>query len=350
MSLHPGFPAVSEAATFLDIRRDIESEIAHDASGNIRSGVYPIYGTSPILSATSDSGPMTVDVAPFLAGLDRNGLVRVHNYGTYNVQISAAPGSGSRWSVVYVKQRESASPMSDGADGPVVDKVESTSSLSAARASIPAGGEEIGYVQVPAGVTTTNAVGVVVSTTIPFTAAQGGVVALRDSTEQAAWEPAPGSPAYRLDIDVALVRGSSGWGCVPHSVTNRRVIGTTNTFTNQTSYADFPASGDATALAMTFQKASDHTKLRVEVTGTAQLSSGTSQRAYIGIRVGSTDYDVAMRMFPTATSRENITGFAEIAGVPAGSLAIKPRFKAGGASQYQFFTDDFVAYTVTEVS
>lgn len=211
MSLRPGFPAVSEAATFLDIRRAVESEIAHDATGAIRAGVYPIFGTGPILSGTSDSGPMTVDVAPFLAGLDRNGLVRVYHEGTDQVEISAAPGSGSRWSVVYVKQRESGAPMSDGADGPVLDKVESTVSLSAAEALVPAGAEKVGYLEVPAGVTTTDAGGVVIATTIPFTAPEGATVFVRNSVELEAWEPADGARAYQLDAGIPFTREGGEW-------------------------------------------------------------------------------------------------------------------------------------------
>lgn len=207
MTVRPGFPAVSGAATFLDIRRALESEVAHSAAGAIRAGIYPFHTNALVTSKAT----MAVDVGAFIAAIDRNGLVRVANDGTVSVSISAAPGSGSRWSVVYVKQRESGAPMSDGADGPVIDKVESTTSLSAARALLPVGALEFGTVEVPAGASATNSVGVVITQTYLYTAPFGGKVFVRNSTELAAWSPVDGSEAFQIDTGVTYRRIAGAW-------------------------------------------------------------------------------------------------------------------------------------------
>lgn len=207
MTARPGWPAVSGAATFLDIRRAVESEVAHAADGSIRAGVYPTH-TNAIVSAKAT---MAVDVGAFVAALNRNGLVRVANDGTVTVSISAAPGSGSRWSVVYVKQLETAAPMSDGSDGPVIDKVESTTSESAARALLPVGALELAVVQVPAGASATNSVGVIITQKAPYTSVLGGKVLARNDVELQAWAPINGSTAYRLDTGVTYLRSGGAW-------------------------------------------------------------------------------------------------------------------------------------------
>lgn len=207
MTARPGWPAVSGAATFQDIRRALAGQVARNTAGTIRKGILPAH-TDPILSGTAT---MNIAVAAFVVVLDRNGAVFLANDGTVNVLLSSAPASGSRWSVVYVKQREMDAPFSDTANGPIIDKVESTTSLTAARALLPAGALELGYAQVAAGSANTNAVGVTIATTAPYTAMVGGVVPLRNETEMNAWTPHDGSTSYRLDSGDQLLRAGGVW-------------------------------------------------------------------------------------------------------------------------------------------
>jgi len=122
------------------------------------------------------------------------------------------PSSGSRWSIVYAKQRESEAPFSDGVNGPIMDKVESTTSETAARNLLPAGARELGVWKVDAGASTTNASsGVQYTETVPITAMEGGVVRLRNQTEQDAWAPADGALANRIDTGGLLQRVGNAW-------------------------------------------------------------------------------------------------------------------------------------------
>ncbi|WP_100811798.1 hypothetical protein [Microbacterium sp. BR1] len=212
-----GWPAVSGAATFQDIRRALAGTVVKSSAGVLRKGILPI-STSALLSGTAT---MVVNVATHVAVLDRNGAVFMPNEGVAPVTLSSAPVSGSRWSVLFDKQRETDSPFSDAADGPQIDKVESTSSLSAARALLPAGALELGYVQVDAGAANTLDVGVTITETVPYTAMEGGTVLVRNDTELQAWEPHDGSTAYRIDQDWAFTRIDGAWkltsGVLPYA-------------------------------------------------------------------------------------------------------------------------------------
>ncbi|GLU91358.1 hypothetical protein [Agromyces sp. NBRC 114283] len=207
MAARPGFPAVSGAATFDDIRRAMAGDFARNAAGALRPGILP-HTDAPLITGKAS---MAVDVAMVNLLIDRSGAVRLSNDGTVSVTISAAPASGSRWSVIYARQREATK--GDGADGPIIDKVEQTS-LSAARALLPAGALELGHVQVPAGSGTTNAAGVIITQTALYTASSGGVVWLRNQTEESGWTPADGSLAYRLDTKALLIRRGGAWARV----------------------------------------------------------------------------------------------------------------------------------------
>lgn len=207
MTALPGWPAVSGAATFQHIRRALAGQVARSSAGVLRTGIFPA-ATSALVTGTAT---MNVAVGPFVAVLDRNGAVFLANDGSATVLLSSAPGSGSRWSVVYVKQRESEAPFSDGADGPVIDKVESTTSEAAARALLPAGALELAVVQVNAGAANTNAVGVTITQTALYTAMSGGTVFVRNSTELTAWTPADGSRAYRIDNGLDYERAGGAW-------------------------------------------------------------------------------------------------------------------------------------------
>jgi hypothetical protein len=135
-----------------------------------------------------------------------------------------------------------------------------------------------------------------------------------------------------------------------HADAIRRVMANTNTFTNQTGYADFPNATDKAAMDITFVKDLSGTSLLVAVMAQCSLDSGAAQNIFVGLSIGGTDYDVGQSRFTAGPSRNLIIGTRVITGVNAGSLAVKPRFKTGAASSVNFFPpDDFVTYSVTEI-
>lgn len=128
-----------------------------------------------------------------------------------------------------------------------------------------------------------------------------------------------------------------------------RMIGATNTLTNQTTFADLPNATDAAALQTTLVKKFAGTRLILTAHATMQLSSGSAQRLQLGIRIGSTDYLIASAFSPTAIARVVMSGSLEVSGVGAGTLTVKPRIRAQGASSVQLFNqDDSISYRIEE--
>ncbi len=169
------FPGPSGEVDSLELRRDLSGLVARNAAGAVRAGVFP-RSSSALVSATSSTGPMTVNVAAYEAGLDRFGVLFTANDGTVPVTIAAAPVSNSRIDVVYMKQNESGAPMSDGSTTTVILAQTGVAAPSPVKPAIPSGALELATVTVPTGVTATTGVGVVITQTAPFTAAAGGIV------------------------------------------------------------------------------------------------------------------------------------------------------------------------------
>lgn len=156
--------------------------------GVIRPGLF-YNGTSTIVSGKAN---MSYDVAAFNCATQRSaaaGVVLGGNDGTLNVVTTAAPGSNSRYDVVYFWPREYSL---DGTDStPVIGVVQGTAAASPTVPSLAAfpGAIELARILVPAGVTATNT-GTTITQTAPFTTTDGGEVPFRNTTEMDAWTTA----------------------------------------------------------------------------------------------------------------------------------------------------------------
>jgi hypothetical protein len=208
--------------------------------------VFPAHA-NPIVSARSD---MNVDIAAFTgAAVQYGGPILIANDGTAQLpSVLVSPGSGTNYYVVYAKQNESTSPASDANNNVLFGAQLSTTSLAVARAALPTGALELGTVQVPSGKTATNNSGVVISATCQYTAGAGGVVWVRDATELAAWSPADGNHAYRMDTAQSLRRIGGVWGSEVIRLTSGGRLAAASNHILGTSYADVP---DATVTVTT---------------------------------------------------------------------------------------------------
>ncbi|KAB1647465.1 hypothetical protein F8O06_02695 [Pseudoclavibacter sp. CFCC 14310] len=185
MTLRPGWPAVSGAASQFDIRAGLRATVAQDAAGNVKTGVAVNAQTqSALVSARTD---MKVDVAAFDAVLDRYGPVFVRHEGVDQVTLTAAPTANQRIDSVWVRQQETASPVSDAANGPVFGVAKGTASTSPVAPAIPAGAMRLADVQIPSTATATNSSGVTITQRYPFTATQGAPLTFRTKTDLQAW-------------------------------------------------------------------------------------------------------------------------------------------------------------------
>jgi hypothetical protein len=142
---------------------------------------------------------MQVDVAAFAATLDRQGPVKLYNDGVVQVKLDAAPTANSRIDAIYVKQMETASPISDSADGPVFGKVTGTPSTSPTAPTIPVGAMRLADVTIPSTATSTSSGGVTITQRYPYTSSAGGLLQFRNSDDLAAWNAPDGYHARLLD-------------------------------------------------------------------------------------------------------------------------------------------------------
>lgn len=209
MSLVDGFPAVSGAADQFEISKDLAGLIVRDASGVPRSGV--LYRSNVnVLTARTD---MAVDVsAEVFVSVRNGGVIFNANDGVTAVTIASAPLANSRIDVIYYLQREPLAPSSDGASGPIFGVVTGTAGVTPSKPALTiAGAVEIGTILIPSTAVATNSSGVVITTTIPFTACTGGIVPCRNATELAAWTPGNGAKASTLNDNSEWTRVSGAW-------------------------------------------------------------------------------------------------------------------------------------------
>ena len=238
MALTYAWPGVTGLATTTHGRKNLAGLIAKDTSGNVRSGVFPAHA-NPIVSARSD---MNVDIAAFTgAAVQYGGPILIANDGAAQLPSAlVSPGAGTNYYVIYAKQNESTSPGTDANNNVLFGAQLSTTSIAVARAALPAGALELGTVQVPTGKTATNNSGVVISATCQYTAAAGGVVWVRDATELAAWSPADGSHAFRMDTAQSLRRVGGVWAPERILLGEGDRLASASNHILGTSYADVP--------------------------------------------------------------------------------------------------------------
>ena len=209
MALTPSWPGPTGAASTTDGRKAIAGIIAKDTAGVVRTGVFPRH-LNALVSARVD---MNLDIGIFEGAASQfGGPILLTNDATANLpSVLVSPGAGNNFYVVYAKQNESTAPGTDVNNLRVFGAALSTVSFAAARALMPAGALELATVQMPTGKTATNQAGVTITQTFQYTSTTGGPVAVRNSTELAAWTPADGNLAYQIDTKVIYSREGGQW-------------------------------------------------------------------------------------------------------------------------------------------
>lgn len=189
MALRNSLFAVSGKASFLDARRDMSGLFVCD-----KTTMMPIAGIldrSQDNLVTGNSGSMSVTVHPFNAVLNRYGALLIQNDGNVNVPLAAAPSANSRIDVIYVKQNEKRSPMSDASDAPTFGVVKGTASATPVAPAVPAGALALAQVLLPAGVSNTAAAGVAITQTYVGAAMKGGMLRVQNSGQRDAMATVP---------------------------------------------------------------------------------------------------------------------------------------------------------------
>lgn len=210
MTLRNSLFAVSGKASFLDARRDMSGLFVCD-----KTTMMPIAGIldrsqDNLVTGRSDS--MSVTVHPFNAVLNRYGALLIQNDGDVKVPLSAAPSANSRIDVVYVKQNETRSPMSDGSDVPEFGVVNGVAAATPVAPSVPDGALALAQVLLPAGVSNTAAAGVVITQTYIGAAMKGDMLQVQTSAQRDALTTVPeGTLLHNVADGCDYVRKDSKW-------------------------------------------------------------------------------------------------------------------------------------------
>lgn len=209
MALRNSLFAVSGKASFLDARRDMSGLFVCD-----NTTMMPIAGIldrSQDNLVTGNSNSMSVTVHPFNAVLNRYGALLVQNDGNANVALSAAPSANSRIDVVYVKQNETRSPMSDSSDNPMFGVVKGVAAATPVAPDVPDGALALAQVLLPAGVSNTAAGGVVITQTYIGAALKGDMLRVQTSAQRDALTTVPeGTLLHNVADNCDYVRTPSG--------------------------------------------------------------------------------------------------------------------------------------------
>lgn len=212
MTAYKGLGTYGNAAgvvTPLDHKLSNAGQFAKTGSQTIRTGLL-WGGVSNIVTGTAG---MSYSVAPYQCVTQRSGAagaVPGGNDGTVSVATTAAPGSNSRWDVIYHWHREYSL---DGVDSnPVIGVVQGSPAASPTVPSLAAfpGAIELARILVPTGVTATNS-GATITQSAPFTAMAGGVIPFRNSAEQAAGTYLEGQLGWLIDTDQISYYSGSAW-------------------------------------------------------------------------------------------------------------------------------------------
>lgn len=206
MTLTKTFPTDRWAGLPLaDTRLLVAAMVESDTTGKPRAGVLPSH-YNPLVTGTDG---MAYSVAAFSAVTARSGMGAelVANDGAATVATTAAPGANSRIDVIWVRSLFTTT--GDSGTDPVFGVTQGTAAASPLKPSIPAGALELATAVVLS--TTTQTSTAVITQTHPYTAMEGGIVALRSQAEQDAWAPADGATAYRIDSKITYKRLNGVW-------------------------------------------------------------------------------------------------------------------------------------------
>lgn len=210
MALRNSLFAVSGKASFLDARRDMSGLFVCD-----KTTMMPIAGIldrSQDNLVTGNSDSMSVTVHPFNAVLNRYGALLIQNDGDVRVPLAAAPSANSRIDVVFVRQQETRSPMSDDSDFPVFGVAQGVAAATPVAPNVPAGALALAQVLLPAGVSNTAGSGVVITQTYIGAALKGDMLRVQTSAQRDALTGVPdGTLLHNVADNCDYVRNDGKW-------------------------------------------------------------------------------------------------------------------------------------------
>lgn len=223
-----GTAPTAVGTTPLEARVALGGLVTRNLGGQPRSGLQLAGATNVV---TGNGTGMLYDVYPFEAMVNRannEGVYIFGNDGIVSIATTAAPGSNSRWDLIYCKQND---PDKGDADnlailGVVQGAVAASPTKPYSDAAIAAGTGALVLAEalVTAGVTNTG--GLAITNVYDFTNWRGAPVQVRNQTERDEMSVAErGAAIQRTDINAALIEyadaSASRWNSGPLGVLSR---------------------------------------------------------------------------------------------------------------------------------
>lgn len=177
----------------------LASLVAENAPGTPRNGLLDQKATT-VVSGKPD---MSYDVSAITAIVNRaasEGVYMFTTTGTTNVTTTAAPGTGSRYDLIYLLQRDL--DKGDADNTAVLAVLQGTAATSPTKpyASLPAGAYVLAEALIASGATATNGAGVTITQVWRYTSLRGVPITVRNTTERdEITTPQLGMQVCRLD-------------------------------------------------------------------------------------------------------------------------------------------------------
>lgn len=201
-------PIAGVGTTTVEHRLQLAGLYAENSPGVPRSGVLS-QATDLLVTARAD---MSYDVGPAALVISRTAAEGVYTptlTGTTNVVTGAAPGTNSRWDLIYVKQNDQAK--GDADNDAVIGVQQGTAAASPTKptGSLPAGAYVIAEARIFALTTGTNGGSNTIAQTWRHTAARGARLTIRSATERdEITTPAKGMEILRTDLTQSDAAGT----------------------------------------------------------------------------------------------------------------------------------------------
>lgn len=200
-----------------EARLALAGQFMESSPGVPRSGVLATsQGAAAVVAA--NSGSMVYDIMPVPVVVNRaagEGVYVLTTSGTTQVATDPAPGSNSRWDIIYVKQDDP--DKGDADNNGVVGVAKGTAAASPTKPAIPTGAYALAEARIYSGTTTTAGGTNTITQLYKWTVARGGVCPVLDVTDRATITPYLGQRISRLDREnwIQVWNGTSwdfeGW-------------------------------------------------------------------------------------------------------------------------------------------
>jgi hypothetical protein len=201
-----------------DSRLALAALVAENAPGVPRSGVMAQSELDPQPIVAASASNMTYSIAPCEVVINRaagDGVYIMSVSGSTQIATDPAPGTGSRWDIIYVKQNDT--DKGDANNSPILDVVKGTAATSPTKPAVPNGGYALAEARIYATTTATGGGSNTVTQLHGWTTTRGGAIPVKNLADRnTITAPAPGQAVIRLDCDNWIQRYTgrdtpSGW-------------------------------------------------------------------------------------------------------------------------------------------